>query len=158
VPIDRELDLFPIRQPATARIVTDEGALFGKQREPGLPYRILPVQIEVTYPIRSTDQRRSGAVDCIGDAGAVAAFAKADLLGVLAHCSRRCSAGTLSYSSPSRQGGRISPLNFRRLALGNRYPVIGVRADALEQPTSWEKETLNFYPPIASSRVPPLHR
>jgi len=59
---------------------------------------------------------------------------------------------------PRARAAAYRPSTSRRLALGNRYPVIGVRADALEQPTSWEKETLNFYPPIASSRVPPLHR
>ena len=62
---------FAIGQAAATRVIIYEGALVGKHRKPMPPHWILPIQVEVTHPMCSTNKRRARAADCIRNANAV---------------------------------------------------------------------------------------
>ena len=69
-----------VRQPVAAFVEPDHGGDPPELDQPVPPDRALPVELQVAQPARVDQQRRSGAVDGVGDAHPVGRAGEADVL------------------------------------------------------------------------------
>src|SRR5262245_64569856 len=70
----------PVGQPAAPRIVANELPATRKVAEPVAPDRALPVEFEVRQPVRSLDERRTGAGYGVGEPDTVGGLEEPDRL------------------------------------------------------------------------------
>ena len=80
LPFETEVGHFPRRKPVATRVVEDKAVTAGQLLEEVLPDRALPVELQMVQPVGRLDQGGAFAGESIGDARAVRAMAKADVL------------------------------------------------------------------------------
>ena len=78
--LKRELHPRAIGEPRPAKIIADQRVPSGQRRDPRLPDKTVPIELEVMDKVGEPDERGSSAAYRIGDARAVAAGTEANLL------------------------------------------------------------------------------
>ena len=78
--LEREVGYIPIRKTVATFVVTDEGVVARKLRQHVTPDRADPISLQVTEPICSLYQWRSGAHGGVSNADTVSSLTKFDLL------------------------------------------------------------------------------
>src|SRR5215813_5071963 len=80
-----EFDALAIRQTAAAPVVANDAMAPRHPGQPGTPDRTFPIEFEMAYPMSDPHQRWAPAASRVGDACAIAARAKSDLLRRVRH-------------------------------------------------------------------------
>ena len=83
LPLKGEIPRIPVRQAGTAGIVTNERMPSGQHRQPRATDGIVPIESQMTYPMRWRDQNWPLATGRKANSDAVAARAEADFLAAI---------------------------------------------------------------------------
>src|SRR4051812_40991165 len=71
--LEAEVDVIPIGQPDSPKIIADERMSSCERRNPWLPDRTVPIKLQVMDEMGHEDERRPRATDRVGDPRPVAA-------------------------------------------------------------------------------------
>jgi len=84
VSLEGKFHMIAVGQAAATEIIANERVASRQQQKPRTPNRC-PVELKMVNPVRNPDQRRSCAANRIGNVGAIATLAKANLLRRMRH-------------------------------------------------------------------------